>query len=298
MKNKLGLMFCSVFVIIFMSLTLTTCDLLDSLLSGEEGEEVFTPSIEQMVSALKEALRTGSNEAGDTLSAVDAFNKNPVRRIPLPPEVDTLMATLGAVNPINVFGVASISPVTIITAIGGQTALDDLKNKINKAAEEASKQVGGIFGNAVMSMTFDDAKAILLGKDTEATDYFRATTTAPLIAAFKPVLDAALGTPFINTVSASSAWSGIVTPYNKFAQDYNSAVTNPLVIFALGQERKTLDIVNTDLSEFVLEKALKAVFDEIAEMEKKIRVDPLKFVTDLFSDISAKVFDWAKQLIL
>ena len=276
MKNKLVLSICSIFIIVIVSLSLTTCDLLAALLGVEDDTTAFSPSTEQMVFALKEALTTGSENAGATLSVRGAFFNNAERKIPLPAEAQAILTNLNSIS----------GGSAIISAIGGDKAVNDLILRINSAAEDASKDVGGIFGNAVKSMTFADAAAILKGNDTEATDYLKSTTTIPLTASFSPVLNTALDTPIVGNISALSAWNGVITPYNDFLK---SPLTQ-IAMIALGVNWQP---VNTNLSEFVLDKALTAVFNEIAVMEKDIRADPLQFL----SDISTKVFDWAKDLI-
>src|SRR5215831_16221639 len=57
---------------------------------------------------------------------------------------------------------------------------------MNRAAEQAAPAAKQIFGNAITNMSFDDAKKILTGGNTAATDYFKAKTTNQLTAAFKP----------------------------------------------------------------------------------------------------------------
>ena len=280
MKNKFVLAFCLIFVVVFMSFSLSSCDLLFALLGGEgeEGDGAFSPTSDQMVTALKQALTTGSSEAGEELSKEDAFYNTP-RRIPLPSEAQSIISNLNGIT----------GGSAVITAIGGNQAINDLVLRINRAAEKASNDVGRIFLKAIMDMTFEDAVAILKGSNTEATDYFRKKTTVPLTEAFSEVLDEALGTPIVSNISALSAWNGVVNPYNNFL----AQPATQLAMVVLGVNWKP---VETNLSKFVLEKALNAVFNEIAEMEKKIRDDPKKFITDLFSDISAKVFDWVKGL--
>jgi len=172
MKNKLVLTFCSIFALCSMALTLTTCGTLDSIINmgGMGGvESVFTPSTEQMISALREALKKGAENAGSELSITGAFSNNLARKIPLPPEAQPILDNLSRIP-------------------GGQQQIDSLLLRINTAAESASKKVGPIFGEAITSMTISDAANILRGSNTAATEYLERTTTSPLIAAFRPEL--------------------------------------------------------------------------------------------------------------
>jgi len=259
MRNKLVLTFCLIFAFSFMVLTLTTCGTLDSILSMGGAGGAFTPSTEQMISALREALKKGAENAGADLSISGAFNNNLARRILLPPEAQTIVDNISRIP-------------------GGQQQVDALILRINTAAENASKKIAPIFGEAITSMTISDAANILRGSNTAATEYLERTTTTPLKNAFRPELNAALSEPIIAGISAQQAWNTLVTSYNAVA---NSAVGR----------LASLQPVNTDLNEFVLSKALTAVFSEMGNVEKDIRANPVRFL----SDISANVFNWAKR---
>jgi len=259
MKNKYILAFCSIFVFGFAFLLLTTCETLNSIVKMGGVEDVFTPDNEQMISALREALKKGAENAGVDLSVTGAFSNNAARKIPLPPEAQTIINNISKIP-------------------GGQKQIDDLILRINTAAESASKKVAPIFGEAITSMTISDAVNILKGSNTSATEYLEKTTTAPLKAAFGPELNKALNEPIIAGISAQQAWVTLVTNYNAVANSVAGKLAN-------------MQPVNADISEFILNKALTAVFTEIANVEKDIRANPVKFL----SDISSKVFNWAKK---
>jgi len=262
MRNKSVLTFCLIFVFSFMVLSLSTCGTLNSILStsgvGGAGGG-FTPTTAQMISALREALKKGADNAGAQLSIAGAFSSNLARKIPLPPEAQTIVDNISRIP-------------------GGQQQVDDLILRINTAAENASKKVGPIFGDAITSMTITDAVNILRGSNTAATEYFVRTTTDPLKAAFRPELNAALSQPFIAGISAQQAWNTLVTNYNTVANSVVGRVAS-------------LQPVNTNLNEFVLDKALTAVFNEMGDVEKNIRANPARFL----SDMSTNVFNWAKR---
>ena len=258
MKRKRVLVFCMVFTFSCV-LALTTCGTLDSILNAGSAGGVFTPSTEQMISALREALKKGAENAGSELSVTGAFNDNAMRRIPLPPEARSIIDNVSRIP-------------------GGQQQIDALILRINTAAENASQKIAPIFTEAITSMTISDAADILKGSNTEATQYLERTTTNPLKNAFRPELNAALNEPIIAGISARQAWDTLVTNYNTVA---NSAVGR------LGG----LQPVNADINEFVLDKALAAVFSQMAEVEKNIRANPVQFL----SDIATRVYNWAKR---
>src|SRR5205823_11849322 len=77
---------------------------------------------------------------------------------------------------------------------------------MNRAAEQATPQAKQIFLAALKKMTFDDARHILTGNDTAATDYFKRTSTPDLTTAFAPI------------VHTSMQRVGVVGQYDRFIQ--------------------------------------------------------------------------------
>jgi hypothetical protein len=242
----------------------TACESIPGILGdvlqqgGGSGGTSFTPSTEQMVSALREALKKGAESAGAELSISGAFYNNLARRIPLPPEAKPILDNISRIP-------------------GGQQQIDDLVLRINAAAESASKKVAPIFSDAITSMTFSDAANILRGSNTAATEYLERTTTNPLKNAFRPEMNAALNEPIIAGISAQRAWDTLTTNYNTIANSVVGRLAN-------------LQTVDTDISEFVMDKALTAVFTQMADVEKDIRINPVQFLTD----IATRVFNWAR----
>jgi len=260
MNKKWGLIFCLIFAFSFIVLAFSTCETLDSIVSmGSVGGGAFTPSTEQMISALREALKKGAENAGAELSISGAFTNNLARKILLPPEAQPILDNLSRIP-------------------GGQQQIDALILRINTAAENASRKIAPIFGEAITSMTISDAANILRGSNTAATEYLERTTTVPLKNAFRPELNAALSQPIIAGISAQQAWVTLVTNYNTVANSPVGRLAN-------------MQAVNADINEFVLNKALTAVFSQMADVEKNIRANPAQFL----SDLATNVYNWAKR---
>jgi hypothetical protein len=146
-----------------------------------------------------------------------------------------------------------------LRSIGLGKEVDDAILSMNRAAEDAAKSAAPIFVDAIKGMSITDALNILKGTDTAATGYLRSKTTASLTTAFKPVIDKSLA-----KVDATKYWNDIITTYNKM----------PFV-----------SRINPDLSAYVTEKALNAVFIKIAEQEKEIRKDPLARTSDILQKV-------------
>ena len=176
---------------------------------------------------LKEALNNGISKQVSKLTATDGFFKNEAVKIFLPPELQKVDKTL--------------------RSIGMGNLADEGLKVLNRAAENAVKEATPIFINSVKNMTFNDAKTILLGNDSSATNYLQNSTTSALYGKFSPVVQNSLG-----KVGADKIWASIISKYN----------TIPLV-----------NKVNPDLKDYVTNKALEGVFKMIAVEEKNIRTN-------------------------
>ena len=145
-----------------------------------------------------------------------------------------------------------------LRSLGMNKLVDDAILSMNRAAEDASKTASPIFVDAIKKMTVRDAVGILKGADTAATSYLRKTTVGSLTASFAPVVDQSL-----KKVNATKYWKDLATVYNKFS-------STP---------------VNTDLNQYVTEKALNGLFFYVGEEEKKIRTNPAARVNDILKKV-------------
>ncbi|WP_316810370.1 DUF4197 domain-containing protein [Pedobacter heparinus] len=129
--------------------------------------------------------------------------------------------------------------------IGMGKLADNVIVSLNRAAESAAKEAKPIFISAIKQMTITDATNILLGSKDAATNYFKRVTTDQLMEKFKPVI-----TTNLAKVGATKYWGDAAGQYNKI----------PLV-----------KPVNTDLSDYVAQKAIEGMFIQVAQEELKIR---------------------------
>ena len=191
-------------------------------------------------SGLKEALNNGITKQVSKLTATDGFYRNEAVKIFLPEELKVVDKKL--------------------RQIGLSKLADEGLKVINRAAEDAVKEATPIFVDAVKQMSFNDAKNILLGNDSSATNYLQNTTSTSLQAKFTPVIQNSY-----TRVGADKIWSEIITKYNSL----------PLV-------KK----VNPNLTEYTTSKAMEGVFKMIAVEEKDIRTN----LSSRSSDLLKKVF--------
>src|SRR5262245_64939024 len=73
-------------------------------------------------------------------------------------------------------------------AMGMRRQADELVLAMNRAAEAAVPESKQLLVDAVKKMSVQDAKGILTGGDTAATDYFKRTTEGDLTKRFLPVV--------------------------------------------------------------------------------------------------------------
>ena len=176
---------------------------------------------------LKEALNNGISKQVVKLTATDGFYKNEVVKILLPEElrkVDTGLRKVGL----------------------GSLADEGLK-VLNRAAEDAVKEATPIFVDALVNMSFTDAKTILIGNENSATTYLQNSTSTALYGKFNPVIKNSF-----TKVGADKVWANIITKYN-------------LIPF--------VQKVNPDLTDYVTNQAMTGVFKMIAVEEKNIRTN-------------------------
>ncbi len=178
-----------------------------------------------IASGLRQALDFGIDKQVSKLTQKDGFYANPLVKILLPEELQKVDQTLRSV------GLSSLA--------------DEGLKVLNRAAEDAVSEATPIFVDAVIGITFVDAKNILLGDDTSATTYLQSRTETALYAKFNPVIQNSF-----NKVGADKIWTDLITRYNALP------LTND---------------VNPDLTDYVTNEALKGVYTMIAVEEKDIR---------------------------
>lgn len=165
----------------------TTQQILNSMNTGSGGL-----SSAEIASGLKEALRIGTENGTEKLSAADGFFANAAIKILMPEEARRVESTLRDIGLGNLVDKAILS--------------------MNRAAENAAKSATPIFVNAIKEMTITDAIGILKGNDDAATRYFKEKTTVALTHAFQPVIEQSL-----SKVNATRYWNDVFSAYNKFA---------------------------------------------------------------------------------
>ena len=147
----------------------------------------------------------------------------------------------------------------VLGRIGLGGSLEDLELQMNRAAETAAPRAKQLFVDAVSSMSIEDARGILQGGDDAATRYLRGRSEQPLATAMRPVID--------DTLSRV----GAVTTMRSIASSIRGLPIAPAI--------------DTDLTGFVVGKAMDGLFHYIAIEEAAIRRDPVKRTTALLRQV-------------
>jgi hypothetical protein len=189
--------------------------------------------------ALKQALQVGTENAVKLTGRPDGYFRNEAIKILMPERLKTLEQGL--------------------RVVGYGPQMDELVLGMNRAAERAAPAAKQIFFDAIGDMTIDDARRILDGSQTAATDYFKSKTTGRLTTAFQPI------------VESSMSQVGVTRQYQ---QVLDRARALPF-----------LDVEQFDLDRYVVGKSLDGLFHVVGDEEKKIRTNPQARVTDLLREV-------------
>tara|TARA_B110000003_G_scaffold275286_1_gene317468 strand:+ start:1385 stop:2104 length:720 start_codon:yes stop_codon:yes gene_type:complete len=148
---------------------------------------------------------------------------------------------------------------TALLRVGMKSEVDKFEVTLNSAAEEASNFAKDIFIDAIRKMTISDGLTILKGKDNAATSYLKSQTADELYLKFKPIVKKAIA-----KVELTRHW-GILS------QTYNG----------LPFTKK----INTDLEDYIVNKAISGLFILIEKEEKEIRNNPYARVSDILKKV-------------
>jgi hypothetical protein len=190
----------------------------------------FQVSEAEAVAGLRAALERGARAAVGALGRTDGFLLNPQVCIPLP---DWLERSAG-----------------LLRAVGQGPRLDQLHTSMNRAAEAAVVEARPLLVDAVKRMSIRDARSIITGGDTSATQFFQEKTREPL------------GTRLLPIVTRATARLSL-------AQRYNSLAARAASLGLVDRSQAA------SVEQHVTARTLDGLFLMIGEEEKKIRQNPV-----------------------
>jgi hypothetical protein len=189
----------------------------------------------EAVRGLKQALNDGSAAAVARLGVENGYYANPNVKIPLPPSLQQVERGL--------------------RAFGMRRQADELVLTMNRAAEAAVPEAKQLLVDAVKTMSVQDAKGILGGGDTAATEYFQRSTRSQLGRRFLPIVKQA-------------------TDRVGLAQQYNALAGQGVALGLVKEDQASIE-------SYVTQKALDGLYFMIGEQEKAFRQDPVGATSDI-----------------
>jgi hypothetical protein len=193
----------------------------------------------KIASGLTEALKVGATNAVKLTGRHDGYFGNAAIKILMPKNLRPLEQGL--------------------RAVGYGPKIDDFVLSMNRSAEAAAPAAKKIFIDAILSMSFDDARKILSGGDTAATDYFKEKTTPQLTTAFRPIVEKTM--------------------------DQNSVTKQYKQLVVQAQTIPFMKSSNLDITDYVVSQALNGLFYVLGQEESKIRKNPAARTTDLLKQV-------------
>ena len=238
-------------IVSLLSLLLVSCAELNTIMKSIPTDAPLTET--EVIDGLKEALITGSRNASSILSAVDGYYGDELVKILLPPEASVIIDNLSKIP-------------------GEDKLVEDVILSINRAAEDAAREVAPIFVNSIRQMTISDAFGILRGADNAATQYLISTTRADLYDLYKPKIRQSTEKDILGNLSAKDSWEALTGKWNLFANSIAGRLAD-------------VSPVTTDLDDYLTNKALDGVFLKVEIEEKKIREKVSARVTPLLQKV-------------
>lgn len=209
---------------------------------------------EEVINGLKEALITGATNSSKNLAAENGYYGDEAVKILLPDDAKIILDNLSKLP-------------------GGDKLVQDVVLRINRAAEDAAKEAAPIFVNSIKQMTIREAFNILNGADNAATGYLRSTTNTELYALYKPKIQASTEKRLVGNISTKDSWVALTGKWNSLAGSVAGRLAN-------------LKPVNTDLDDYLTNKALSGMYMKVEAEELKIRKD----VSARISPVLQRVF--------
>ena len=237
-------------VVLTLAIILASCA---ELLTTLQSVSPVPLSESEVANGLKEALITGARNSATRLGATNGYFGDEAIKILLPDEARVIVDNISKIP-------------------GGDKLVQDAILSINRAAEDAAKEVAPIFVGSIRQMTLADAFGILNGPDNAATNYLQSTTYNELFMLYSPKIRESVTKPLVGNLSTQDSWDALTGQWNRLA----GSVAGRLAGFKP---------VETDLGDYLTRKALDGMFVKVAEEELKIRKDVNARVTPLLQRV-------------
>jgi len=212
---------------------------------------------------LKEALKIGVSYATKELGAKDGYLNNADAKISLPTNLQKIES--------------------LVRKAGGDKYVDELIVSMNDAATKAAPKTVDIFIDSITKMDINDAKKILAGDKSSATEYFKSSSYEKLKKVIAPIVKES-----IESSSVATNYKNFNTYYKKGAANItkNDSVMGYAKTFGVDKYIPNDD--EKDLDEYITASAIDGLFKIIAQKESDIRKNSLSQTTSLLKKVFGK----------
>lgn len=197
------------------------------------------PTEAKVGAGLKEALQVAGADAISQTGRGDGYFGDPRLRLAMPERMQALERGLRAAGQ------------------GGDA--DEFVRSLNRAAEQSTPAARDILRDAIVGIGFEDARRVLAGGDTAATDQLRARAGQKLAAAFAPIVQRKLV-----EVGATRRYEAL--------QARAASLPN-------------VKAETVDLDAYVVGKTLDGLFLVMGQQEREIRHNPAARTSQLLRDV-------------
>lgn len=206
--------------------------------ASDQGTASSELSRSEIVKGLRAALEKAVRISIEYLGQEGGYLDNPEVRIPMPESLGTVESAL---------------------RLAGQGELaDSFVKSMNRAAERAVPETVEIFKRTLMNISFEDARGILEGGETAATDFFRRNASDSLRKRIRPLVSEAM-----ETVNVTR---------------YYTNMTSAARSVGLGGD-------GLDLQGYVTEEAMDGLFLIMEREERSIRKNPASRTSDILKKV-------------
>ncbi|MFW6307233.1 MAG: DUF4197 domain-containing protein [Campylobacterales bacterium] len=219
---------------------------------GGSSSSLSALSSSEVSSGLKQALNQGIDASIKQLGATNGFYGDELVKILLPDSMQSV--------------------ADVVRKAGGGKYVDNFILSMNRAAEKSVTKVAPIFGDALSSMSIDDAKNILSGGENAATEYFEQKAGGKIVQTVEPI------------IKSSMSDNGVYKYYNMLKGYYDDLGGDELLgsvsNSGLGAIASSVAGVSVgdgkfmsqdELDKYMSTKTSDGLFTIIAEQEKEIR---------------------------
>ena len=210
-------------------------------------------------SAVKQALELGVKKALSTLGKENGFYKNPLVKIGLPKNVQTVASTL--------------------RKVGMGKYVDQFELSMNRAAEEAVPQTAKVLMETIKQMKVEDAKKLVMSDEPNAiTKYFETHAGQKLAKRIAPIIK-----KHMESQNVTKYYQTMMRYYKKYGKQYTDNKYAQMAMGALGMGQGQEEA--KDLSTYVTNKTLQGIYKMIEEQEKAIRTSAAACTTQLLQKV-------------